>query len=288
MTSFSSGQKRRSRHWAERVIRILAEGDHHCGEVLGLANPEHWPKRKRRLAQLVWDWRSARLKEIGRVDIHIAGGDLVEGHGRKDTLGLLTTDLEEQAAWAEEAIREVKADHRFFTYGTPFHVVGLMKTENLIARAFGQRPQVEWPIGPLHGVRVLDRHAISNSSIPYGQGTPMWKEWVRDQIQAVMEDYKAADLHIRHHVHWYFQMRNVKGHVVTCPTWKLRTPLDGSGSPFPWGLRPQYYDVGNLLIEIDRRGEVYVRPQIMPMKLAIPREYVCPEIKENSSAVRKR
>jgi len=268
------------------VIRIWAEGDGHSGELLGLAHPDHWEKRKRRLPQLRWGWRSARLKEIGKVDIHIVGGDMVDGHGRKESLGLITTDLGEQAQWAAEAIAEVKADYRYFTYGTPFHVVGLQKTEDLVAKAFGTKPQVEWAIGPLHGVRILDRHALGNSTVPYGQGTPMWKEWVRDQIQAVMEDFRAADLHIRHHVHWFFEMRNAKGHVVTCPTWKFRTPPDGSGSPYPWGLRPQYYDVGALLIEIDRGGEVYVRPQIMPMKAIAPREYTCPQIKGNSSAAR--
>ncbi len=268
------------------MIRILAEGDGHSAEILGLAHPDHWPKRKRRLAQIVWDWRCARLKEIGRVDVYVNGGDSIEGPGRKETLGLLTTDLEEQAQMAAEGIAVVKADYRYFTYGTPFHVAALMKAENLVASAFGAKPRETHRLGPFHGVRIMDRHVLGRSDIPYGQGTQLFKEWVRDQLQAVMEEYQAADLHIRHHVHYYFEVRNARGRAVSCPCWKLPTPPEGWGSPYPWTLRTQYYDVGFLLIEIDRRGEIYVRPQIMPMKFAIPREYECPPIKENSSPAR--
>jgi len=270
------------------MIRILSEGDYHSGEILGLAHPENWPSRRRRHAQTMWNWRAERLKEIGRVDIHILGGDLIEGPGRKETLGLLTTDIEEQAQWAQEAVAQVKADHRYFTYGTPLHVANYLKGENLVASAFGSRPQVTWRIGPLHGVRLMDRHALGRSDIPYGQGTPIWKEWVREQLQAVMEDYRAADVHLRHHVHYFFEVRNARGRAIACPCWKLPVPAEGWGSPYPWTLRTQYYDVGFLLIEIDRSGELYVRPQIMPLKITIPREYECPAIKENHSAGRKK
>jgi len=271
------------------MIRLLVEGDYHSADLLGLAHPDHWPKRKRKLAEIMWAWRQKRLKEIGRVDIHLLGGDLVEGPGRKETLGLLTTDLKEQAEFAAEAVREVRADHRYFVYGTPFHVANYLKAEEMVAEKVGGHGIREsWRIGPLHGVRIMDRHVLGRSDIPYGQGTPIWKEWVRDQLQAVMEEYRAADVRLSHHVHYYFEVRNARGRALSCPCWKYPTPPNGWGSPYPWTLRTQYYDVGNVLIEIDSRGEIYVRPQIMPLKLAISREYTCPQIKENTSADREK
>lgn len=266
------------------MIRMLIEGDYHSADLLGLAHPDHWPARKQRLAQTVWDWRTAELKDIGRVDIHILGGDMIEGPGRKETLGLLATEMDEQVEMAEEAVREVRADYRYFTFGTPFHVVSFAKAEKQLAKAFGERPRMEWRIGPLHGRYFMDRHVLGRSDIPYGQGTPLWKEWVRDEVQAAMEEYRAADFHSRHHVHYYFEMKNNRGHAVACPALKLPTPPDGWGSPYPWTLKTQYYSFGMLLVEIDRSGEIFVRPRIMPMKMAIKREYVCPEIKENTSA----
>jgi len=264
------------------MIRILVEGDYQAGDILGLAHPDHWPKRKRKYAEIVWGWRRKRLREIGRVDIHLVGGDLVQGPGQKESLGLLTTDIEEQAEWAEENVREVRADYRYFVYGTPFHTAQLVRIENLVAKAFDSKPRDSWRIGPLHGVYLMDRHVVGRSNIPYGQGTPLWREWVRDQVQAVMEEYRAADLHVRHHVHYFFEVRNARGRAVTCPCWQLPAPAEAWGSPYTWKLMTQYYDVGALLIEIDRSGEVYVRPQIMPLKIAVPRSYVCPKIRENA------
>jgi hypothetical protein len=265
------------------MIRLLVEGDYHSGEVLGLAHPDNWPPRKRKYAEIMWNWRRQRLREIGRVDIQIIGGDLNEGYGRKGTLGLLTTDIGEQAEWAEEAAREVRAAYRYITYGTPYHVEAFTKCEDAVAKALtGAKPRETWRLGPFHGVRLMDRHVVGRSDIPYGQGTPLFREWVRDQLTAVLEEYRAADLHTRHHVHYYFEVRNARGQAVTCPCWRLPTPQTGEGSTYPYTLRPQYYDVGFLLIEIDRSGEIYVRPQIMPLKIAISRSYVCPRIKENS------
>jgi hypothetical protein len=270
------------------MIRVLIEGDIHSGDYLGLAHPDHWPKRRRKLADTVWQWRQAELKAIGRVDIHILGGDLVAGPGKKDSIGLLTTDMGEQAEWAEEVVGEVKADHRYFTYGTPYHVIGNFKAEDAISKAFATRPRETWRIGPLHGVKIMDRHVVGRSDIPYGQGTQLWKEWVRDQLQAAMDDFVPADIHIRHHVHYFFQVRNGKGSTISSPCWQLPTPPDDGGSPYPWTLRTMYYDVGLILLEIDKSGEVFVRPRLMPLKMTNPKDYECPEIRENTSKPRAR
>lgn len=274
-----------SRIWEDSLIRIIIEGDYHCGDVLGLGHPDHWPKRKRRLAELVWNWRTARLKEIGRVDIHVLGGDLVHGlPGRGDTLGILEGDLEQQIGMAVEAVECVKADNRCFAWGTPRHTAdGNIRLESFVAKEFSCTPTDEVALGPLHGVRMLDRHVVGRSDIPYGQGTPIWKEWVREQLRSVMEEFDAADVHVRHHVHYFFEVRNSRGRAVTCPAWELPRPPKGwAAAPYPLTLRTQYYDIGFLMIEIDKGGEVFIRPQIMPLKVTCPREYMCPQIRANA------
>jgi hypothetical protein len=267
------------------MISILLEGDFHCGNLLGLGHPDHWPKDKQKAAVALWDARSAVLKQIGKVDIHILGGDLVDGPGKKETVGLLTTDVNEQCDWAEEAIREVKADHRYFVYGTPYHVVtGGGRAEDAIAKSFGVKPRETWRIGPLHGVHLMDRHVVGRSDIPYGQGTQLWKEWVRDQLHAAVDEHTPAHIHIRHHVHYFFEVRNAYGRVISCPTWELPL-IDGyGGSPYPWTLRTMYYDVGCILIEIDRTGEVFIRPQLMKIREVARKDYECPTIVENTSS----
>jgi hypothetical protein len=39
-------------------------------------------------------------------------------------------------------------------------------------------------------------------------------------------------------------------------------------------LRTMYYDVGLVYVEIDRQGEVYIRPRRMPLKVLVPKEYI--------------
>lgn len=214
------------------MIRVLLEGDLHCGNALGLGHPDRWPARKRKAAETMWEWRRERLREIGHVDVHVLGGDLIEGPGKKGTLGLLTTDIEEQAEIAEECIREVKADYRYFAYGTPFHTTSVLEGENLVAKAFGQKPRDELRLGPFHGVRLLDRHVLGRSDIPYGQGTQLWKEWVRDELQAILEEYKSAHVHTRHHVHYFFEVRGERGRAIACPCWQLPRTRDTS-MPYP-------------------------------------------------------
>lgn len=254
------------------MIKILLEGDLHCGNHLGLTPPEHQGEWADILAPL-WAWREAELKAIGPVDIHVLNGDLIDGPGRKDNLGLFTTDTKEQRRWAVQCIGRVKAKHRFFTYGTAYHVASTYEAERDIAEHFGTEAQ-DTVLLKAGGVRFNFRHHVGRSDVPAGFGAQDGKEITRALLQEVTDGYEAADIFARNHVHYWSRVDVKRRTAFTCPAWELN--IDAPGSLYPRQLRTQWYDVGYVLIEIDSQGETYIRPRTMDLKIKYPREYACP------------
>jgi len=219
---------------------------------------------------------AAECARIGPVDIAVHNGDLTDGEGKKGTIGLLTSDTAEQARMAVEACAVIQARHRYVTYGTGFHVVSTWSHEQAVAEAMDAEIFETLRL-EVHGVRFNFRHVVGRSDVPYGQGTQLYKEAVREQLQAVMEERDAADVMVRSHVHYFFEARSSRKRAITSPCLQLCNP-DGDGNVWARGLRTMYYDVGLLLIEVDNTGEVFPRERIFPLKTIVPRRYLCPEL----------
>ena len=256
-------------------IRILVSSDFHSGHALGLTPPDLHTRKTRPFALPLWDYWTEAARALGRVDIHVFNGDLQDGPGKKETIGLITTDVEEQADMAAEAARVFKASHRYITYGTNFHSVSTLSHENLVAKALGC-DIFEILRLKVRGVRMNFRHVVGRSDIPYGQTTQIYKEMVREELISLVERYDAADVIGRSHVHYDFEVRHRDKRAFTTPCMQLPNP-DKDGHIYARGLRTQYYDVGaGTLIIIDSHGEVTTRPLLMDLRLAIKREYLCP------------
>lgn len=256
------------------MIRGILEADWHCGHLLGLTSPDHWKKKYRRYEEPLWDWRAGEISKIGPVDFHGMLGDLVDGPGVKESIGLLTTDMAEQVEMATEAAEVVQAKYRFICYGTPLHTVSTSSHEGAIAKGLGCEARETWRL-EFGGRKFHFRHVVGRSDIPYGQGTQVAKEIVRDELQSMAEGFDPAEFFARAHVHYYHQVETAKKTAFTLPALMLPNP-DEDGNIYARKLRTMYYDVGFVLVEIDQEGEVYIRKRIMPLQIAIRREYLCP------------
>ena len=245
--------------------RILCMGDLHCGNLLGLTPPE-WQQERVPTAKPLWDWYVKTTEEIGPVDVQVLNGDLVDGEGKKETIGLITTDVDEQAEIAIRCIEVVAAEKRMLTFGTPFHTAGVSSYERRVADGLNA-PIFETLMLEAEGVRFNIRHTGGRSDIPYGQGTQLYKEVVRDMLHACIEEYKAADVVVRSHVHYYLHMESAQKHAVSLPCFLV------PDSVYARTLRTMYYDLGLVLVEVDD-GIVRVKPYIMPLKIVRKREYV--------------
>ena len=253
-------------------MRILVEGDYHCGHVLGLTPPDWWSKQNRRFASAMWNWREKMLAEVGPVDVHVLNGDLTDGEGRKGTIGLIVTDIAMQAEMAAMAAKRVNAKERFLTYGTPFHTVSTLSHEQLVADEL-DAPITDTLRLKAGGLRFNFRHVVGRSDVPYGQGTQLFKEAVRDALQSLIHKTADADVFVRSHVHYFWHEESATKHALICPAWELPMCDEDGNNVYPRTLRTMYYDVGALVLDVEG-GELTVRKQIMPLRYVAKREYI--------------
>jgi len=246
--------------------RILVVSDLHSGSTVGLTPPA-WQAGKWEFAEApLWDWYADTVKKIGPVDVCVVNGDMVDGEGKAETIGLLTTDVEEQAEIAATALKCIKAKKMYMTYGTPFHTVGALNYEHLVADRMGCGI-ADTVFLEANGVKISFRHVTGASGTPYTQGTQAYKEAVRDLVQAVENDEEPADVVVRSHVHNYFRAESPERMAITTPC--LQVPV----SVFGRRCRSWRYHLGMVLFEVSQDGLVWVQPHIMPLKLTVKREY---------------
>jgi len=258
---------------AGRMITILHEGDFHCGNKLGLTPPDYIPPALEPILLPLWNWREAELKAIGPVDIHILDGDLTDGPGYKGSMGLLTSNLDDQADYATECSQRVRikaGGERHLAYGSDYHVVASANVERQIARNLGA-PISDTILLRVKGTRFNWRHFVGRSDVERGAFNQDARELTRDLLREALDGIEAADVYGRSHVHYWSRIDVKRRTVYTSPAYQL--PLDIPDSTYPRRLRTQYYDVGYTLIQIDNNGEVYIRPRTMRLQMHYPKEY---------------
>lgn len=267
------------------MIRILALADLHCGNVLGLTPPEHWSEETRELQEPLWENYKALVAEVGKVDITVINGDAVDGEGKKETLGLFCTDTKKQADIAADCLYHIQSGRYYVTYGTPFHTVGTYNYEDTVADLLDTHAE-DTLLLKIHGKKFNFRHVCGRSDIPYGQGTQIQKEIVRELLSSITEEYEAADYLFRAHVHYYCRVETEQAVAETLPALKIPDGVFGRK------LRTMYYNIGMQLIEIDQKGLVYLpRPMLVPIKIVKRKEYICLDektVKKELSKSRKR
>jgi len=249
----------------------------HCGHLLGLTPPQYHDDTNRDWLGPLWQFYDATLSQIGKVDAHVFDGDAIDGHQEKDPSALLKPMVNVQTDMAEEAIRLVRARKRYVIRGTGYHTDMQCSYEQYVADALNCDCLDELRI-EANGCRLHFRHVVGRSDTPYGQGTPALKEIINEMLAADIEDYDAADVLGRAHVHYATGVWAATGkdgairQAYTGAGLQLRGPTQ---SAFTRKLRTWMYHVGMTLIEIDTTGDAVVRPIIFPLKLYAPKEYEC-------------
>lgn len=210
-------------------MKILVVSDLHCGHMAGLGPHD---------TSGLFDWYMKTTTDIGKVDVCIANGDLIDGRGEK-TGGteLLLPDRLEQCELAMQCLRWIRADRWLFTYGTAYHTGKYEDWERLIAKEF--KGEIADNLRVNLGGKVFNvRHHVGRSTIPHGQATPLIKEAMWDRLNG-----RFADFYIRSHVHYFQCIQNQFGVQITTPA------LQRPGSKFGARRCTGNYDIGMVLIE---------------------------------------
>lgn len=252
--------------------RILVFGDLHAGAIPGLTPPGYWRKDLEPLQKILWDFFVSVRKTRGPFDGALLTGDLIDGPGVKgDTVGHLTTKIDTQAEIAAEAIAEmkVKPSRILSAYGTPVHVSGSFDYENLVMEKLGAPAPRDMVYLQHRGLHIGVRHVAGTSSIPYGQGTPMLRDTVADQLEALNSGQEACDLILNGHAHYSAEAKigNRAGIIVPC----LKYPVSVYGRK----LRSTYYHMGMGILVIDGQRSWTFEPILLDAKIVKRRDWVC-------------
>ncbi len=250
------------------MIRGLFWSDGHTGAKAGITPPSYHCDEFRKTQELLWSEFRGLIREIGRIDFDAYLGDAVDGEGRKDSIGLLETDTKKQGDMAAEvmSVPRVPRGNRYFDFGTPYHTVGSYSFEEPVAEKIGAHIADGHHIR-VGGVRISTRHTVGRSEIPYGQGTPTYKEASREEIEAILADDKAADVVIRGHAHYSVRMTIGERTAIVLPC------LEWPESVFGRKCKAFYYHMGVGEIIIRRPGDWEYRPHLLDVKIVRKREW---------------
>ena len=250
-----------------KIIKGIVVSDLHCGHLTGLTPPRYMSDDTRITQEPLWCWYEDTIKKIGLVDFVVVNGDAVDGEGKKDTLGHLTTNTLKQAEIAFECLRIIQTKSFYMTYGTPYHVSGSYQYEDVVAEKLKAKKITDVLRLQCGMTKFNFRHVVGRSDTAYGQGTPILKEIIRDMVSSLVNEHETADYFVRSHVHYVCEAGIGRKKCRT--TGALQVPESVYGHK----LRPMFYEIGFLELQILPDGNIHEIDHIMPLKIITNYKY---------------
>jgi hypothetical protein len=195
---------------------MLIYSDTHHGHDVGLTptkyNPmydsDHPKYELSKFRQVLYDWTTVEMSKLKPFDIAVGNGDLVDGKGEASGgTEQITTDRAEQIQMAKHFITWIGAKENYLTYGTSYHTGKGEDWEGVLARNMNIPIQDVLDL-EVNGKTFNFRHHNSRSGIPHGRATPILKEVLWNQLEALQGEYPHADAIIRSHVHYSLQVKH--------------------------------------------------------------------------------
>ena len=270
-------------------MRVLVPvSDMHCGAPGGLTTREHqWSVRAKGLKG---EWgriqREARKeyrgligwvkKSLGEPDIVVAAGDLVDGLNSKERgVGQVVIDPEEQAQMAAELLSWWGAKAYVFVAGSPYHTGQDVDYEERVISHLqalfyekDESPEI-YPMKTrrfmsVEGRTIQVKHFARQTTIPYGFGTPLAKEWMANLLWWLQDTedpiVPRCDFFIQAHIHAFGYIEGwADGRAwgsLSLPALCVGRPHDARGKyerklgyrPVHWGLAPVVVDGDNVTV----------------------------------------
>lgn len=248
--------------------RVVVLSDLHCGHEVGLTPPD-W-----QIAVIqgeLWDTYAEMIEKLRPIDVLIVNGDMIDGKGmRSGGTELITSDRQEQAEMATEAIAFTDATEIYLTYGTPYHTGKGEDWEAVVARNLGV------PIEPqlwvnVNGIVFDAKHFISASSVPHGRHTSIARDRLWNILWADMEQQPKSDVIIRSHVHYFNFAGGSSWVAMTTPA------LQGLGSKFGSRIPSGTVDFGLVYFDVDDDGGFSWDADITLIETFKSQEYIAGE-----------
>ena len=241
---------------------ILTLNDLHCGseygicpEGLQLQSGSIWPLTEGQKYLLdCWNDLYRRVKQIGKIDVLILNGDLIEGRQSKQ-LGTeaFTTDLTVQQEGAIKLLKPFAemSEHTYLIRGTEYHDQVSGEALEAVGRELGAEKNVKGRYGRnsldlvVDGVTFNVAHRIGVTSGMY-RATLIDKAMLFAAFAKIMKERTGADVVIRSHAHFFAHVELVHHHGFITPCWQLQTPYMIRIEP-----NRMLPDIGAVIIRVD-------------------------------------
>lgn len=181
--------------------RVLILSDLHCGNIFGLTYPDYF-NHFREIQQVGWKFYTENIKKLGKIDLCLVNGDILDGPGKKDTRQHITTDMKEQVDMAIEALKIVNTKKFVFIRGTCFHTTTDRENEDDVAAHFDAEIADSKKI-KVNNCIIHCKHAVGKGSTIYGSVTPLQSNSALQMLTDISANNELADIFIRSHIHEY-------------------------------------------------------------------------------------
>lgn len=268
-----------------RPMRVVVISDKHHGSISGLTPPS-WDSlgtmgpthlhEYHRLRRAVWEWFEQTVGSLGRVDVVVDNGDLIDGKGKRsggtEIMWPDRNDQVEMATWTLETMFPHAT--KFLSYGTPYHTGEEEDWERAVATNLGCQIGSEDTID-VRGLHINFKHQTSRSVIPHGRFTPIARDKLWNTLWALRGEYPSADVLIRSHVHYFNFCGDLDWLALSTPA------MQGYGSKYGARRMTGVVDVGFLVFDVTSRTEYTWRPYIWRAPFNPPTEVVVAEPTES-------
>jgi predicted MPP superfamily phosphohydrolase len=204
----------------KKTKRVLILSDLHCGSIFGLTPPEY-QNSFREMQQIGWNFFIRNIKSLGKIDLCIINGDILDGPGKKDSRQHITTDIKEQINIAISALKYVNANKFVFIRGTCYHVTTDRENEDDVARSFSSEIYDHKKID-VNGCIMHCRHSTGKGSSIYGSITPLQSNSAVQILSDISSSNEIADIYIRSHIHEYNMIDREPFTVISTPALQFK------------------------------------------------------------------
>ena len=192
--------------------RLVAIGDFHCGHFSGLTPPgwdgprqeKNFPNRYN-ARRIVWDFYTETIKSLGKIDVLLINGDIVDGSGEKSGgTEQLEIDPLEQIEMAIDCIQIANPKKIVMTFGTQYHTGIVTDFEQVAANRLTKCEKIGGEdTYDINGWTVNARHHVGRGQLNHTRFTPLAKEQLGNMMWAARGEYPLADVLLRSHVHYF-------------------------------------------------------------------------------------
>ena len=248
--------------------RVVVISDTHCGHMSGLTPPEYdspapagaenlesYHKQRR----YIWDWFDKQVKGLGKVDVLIANGDMVDGKGiASGGTEQLYMSYEDQADMAAAVVARFGKPSVNMSFGTGYHTGKDEDWESILARQIGAEKIGDEDNININGLVINYKHHLGTSQVPYGRATAVLRDKFWKDIWALRGEYPKVDVVIRSHVHYHQYVGGPDFLAMTTPA------LQGYGSKYARRLSG-VVDIGFVVFDIKSKTDYDWEPLILRM-----------------------